>query len=329
MNFMVKIEIKRNEAGQRLDRFMKKYLVNAPLSYIYKSIRKDVKVNGKRRTQESVLEEGDVVSLYLSDEEIERLTAKPAHRKVKRQFHIAYEDDNIIAVEKPYGLLTHGDRTEKKNHLANQVVDYLIDTGAYNPRAEKTFVPAPVNRLDRNTTGLVLFGKNAMAVKELNSAIRERTSVSKFYLTVTAGEMKRPLLLKDRMTKDREKNVVSIVPDERGKTMETSARPLLYGNGFSLVEVEIITGRTHQIRVQLAAAGYPLIGDPKYGNRAVNRKAKEEYGLKAQLLHAYRLRFGDLDGGLGYLSGFEIKAGVPEEFRETVRGIFGRDIEEI
>ena len=159
MNFMVKIEIKRNEAGQRLDRFMKKYLVNAPLSYIYKSIRKDVKVNGKRRTQESVLEEGDVVSLYLSDEEIERLTAKPAHRKVKRQFHIAYEDDNIIAVEKPYGLLTHGDRTEKKNHLANQVVDYLIDTGAYNPRAEKTFVPAPVNRLDRNTTGLVLFGK--------------------------------------------------------------------------------------------------------------------------------------------------------------------------
>ena len=177
--------------------------------------------------------------------------------------------------------------------------------------------------------GVVLFGKNAMAVKELNSAIRERTSVSKFYLTVTAGEMKRPLLLKDRMTKDREKNMVSIVPDERGKTMETSARPLLYGNGFSLVEVEIITGRTHQIRVQLAAAGYPLIGDPKYGNRAVNRKAKEEYGLKAQLLHAYRLRFGDLDGGLGYLSDFEIKAGVPEEFRETVRGIFGRDIEEI
>ena len=169
---MVNVEIGRNEAGQRLDRFLKKYLVNAPLSYIYRAIRKDVKVNGKRRPQDAVLSEGDVVSLYLADEEVERLTAKPERKKAKRQFQIAYEDDNIIAVEKPYGLLTHGDRTEKKNHLANQVVDYLIETGAYSPRTEKTFVPAPVNRLDRNTTGLVLFGKNAMAVKELNEAIR-------------------------------------------------------------------------------------------------------------------------------------------------------------
>ena len=328
---MVNVEIGRNEAGQRLDRFLKKYLVNAPLSYIYKAIRKDVKVNGKRRPQDAVLSEGDVVSLYLADEEVERLTAKPERKKAKRQFQIAYEDDNIIAVEKPYGLLTHGDRTEKKNHLANQVVDYLIETGAYSPRTEKTFVPAPVNRLDRNTTGLVLFGKNAMAVKELNEAIRERTSVSKFYLTVVAGEMKKPLVLKDRMRKDREKNVVSLLsgPSEDGKDMETVAGPVLTGNGFTLAEVEILTGRTHQIRVQLAGAGYPLIGDPKYGDRAVNRRAGDDFGLRAQLLHAYRLKFGQLGGELSYLSGLEIKSELPEEFRRICGLIFGDDAVEV
>lgn len=328
---MVNVEIGRNEAGQRLDRFLKKYLVNAPLSYIYKAIRKDVKVNGKRRPQDAVLSEGDVVSLYLANEEVERLTAKPERKKAKRQFQIAYEDDNIIAVEKPYGLLTHGDRTEKKNHLANQVVDYLIETGAYSPRAEKTFAPAPVNRLDRNTTGLVLFGKNAMAVKELNEAIRERASVSKFYLTVVAGEMKKPLVLKDRMRKDREKNVVSLLPgsSEDGKAMETVASPVLTGNGFTLAEVEILTGRTHQIRVQLAGAGYPLIGDPKYGDRAVNRRAGDDFGLRAQLLHAYRLKFGQLGGELSYLNGLEIKSELPEEFRRICGLIFGDDAVEI
>lgn len=328
---MVNVEIRRNEAGQRLDRFMKKYLVNAPLSYIYRAIRKDVKVNGKRSTQDSVLEEGDVVSLYLSEEELSKLTERPARRKAKRQFQIAYEDENIIAVEKPYGLLTHGDRTEKKNHLANQVVDYLIETGAYSPRAEKTFVPASVNRLDRNTTGLVLFGKNAAAVKELNSAIRERTALSKFYLTIVSGEMQGPVVLKDRMTKDRERNIVSIVSGENGegKVMETVARPVAVRNGFSLAEVEILTGRTHQIRVQLAGAGYPLLGDPKYGDRTVNRKAKAEFGLGAQLLHAYRLKFGRLGGGLEYLCGLEIRAELPDEFRKIGGSIFGADAIEI
>lgn len=323
---MVKIEIGRNEAGQRLDRFLKKYLANAPLSYIYKAIRKDVKVNGRRSSVEAVLEEGDEVALYMTDEEIERLTKKPERRKVKRQFQVAYEDDNIIAVEKPYGLLTHGDRTEKKNHLANQVVDYLIENGSYDPRTEKTFTPAPVNRLDRNTTGLVLFGKNARAVQDLNRAIRERTAISKFYLTVTAGEMKKPLILKDRMVKDREKNMVSLTETEGGKSMETVARPIATKSGFTLAEVEILTGRTHQIRVQLAKAGYPLIGDPKYGDRRVNVRVKESFGLGAQLLHAWRLEFGNPEGSLGYLNGLSIKAEPPGEFRRICESIFGQDV---
>ena len=272
-----------------------------------------------------------MLKLYISDDELEALKGKKKRVAAKKQFKIVYEDDNMLIVSKPFGLLTHGDGREKKNHLANQVVDYLIETGAYSPRTEKTFVPAPVNRLDRNTTGLVLFGKNAMAVKELNEAIRERTSVSKFYLTVVAGEMKKPLVLKDRMRKDREKNVVSLLsgPSEDGKDMETVASPVLTGNGFTLAEVEILTGRTHQIRVQLAGAGYPLIGDPKYGDRAVNRRAGDDFGLRAQLLHAYRLKFGQLGGELSYLSGLEIKSELPEEFRRICGLIFGDDAVEI
>ena len=199
---MVNIEIGRNEAGQRLDRFLKKYLAEAPLSYIYRAIRKDVKVNGRRSPEDAVLKEGDMVTVYISDDKLADFVRKPEHRKVKRQFKTAYEDDNIIAVEKPFGLLTHGDRTEKKNHLANQVIDYLMEEGTYNPRLEKTFTPAPVNRLDRNTTGIVLFGKNAPALQQLNRAIRERKAVGKYYLTITSGEMEKGLVLKDRMVKD-------------------------------------------------------------------------------------------------------------------------------
>ena len=152
---MVKIEIGKNEQNQRLDKFLRKYLANAPLSFIYKAIRKDVKVNGKRGKEDTLLQLGDEVTLYISETDMEKFRKERRGGRVKRQFSIAYEDENILAAVKPYGLLTHGDSREKKNHLANQVIDYLIEKGDYNPRIEKTFTPAPVNRLDRNTTGLV------------------------------------------------------------------------------------------------------------------------------------------------------------------------------
>lgn len=153
---MINIEIGKNEQDQRLDKFLRKYLGNAPLSFIYKAIRKDVKVNGKRAKEDTVLRLGDTLSLYIKEEDLAAFQKKRKLSHARRQFQIAYEDENILAVEKPYGLLTHGDSTEKKNHLTNQVIDYLIEKGDYNPRLEKTFVPAPVNRLDRNTTGRAL-----------------------------------------------------------------------------------------------------------------------------------------------------------------------------
>ncbi|MEF9922870.1 MAG: RluA family pseudouridine synthase [Anaerovoracaceae bacterium] len=321
---MIKIKINENDGNQRLDRFLKKYLENAPLSMIYKMIRKDIKVNGKRCKNEMILQLDDEVSIYLSDQDIEQFQRKKTRSKVKKQFMVTYEDENIIVVEKPFGLLTHGDSTEKKNHLANQVCDYLIDRGEYNPRVEKTFSPASVNRLDRNTTGLVLFGKNSSTLQQLNQMIREKDKISKFYMTIVKGRISEPMILKDKMEKDHEENKVTVLPldSEDGKLMETWVRPLRYGNGYTLIEVEIITGRTHQIRAHLAEIGHPVIGDTKYGDRRVNEKMRYEFGLSTQLLHAYKLKFNKCSGNLQYLEGKEIVAPIPADFERIKNNIF-------
>jgi len=323
---MEKIIITKNEENQRLDRFLKKYLKNAPLSTIYKVIRKDLKVNGRRVREDSVLFDGDEITIYISREELEGFLKRKTVSKGKKQFKVAYEDSNLIIVEKPFGLLTHGDAREKKNTLANQVQGYLMEKGEYDPAAEKTFVPSPVNRLDRNTTGLVIFGKNAASLSALNKMIRERDYVSKYYLTIVAGEMKKPLALKDVMEKDTDTNTVSVRPlktgDSGGKVMETIATPIAHRKGFTLVEVRLVTGRTHQIRAHLATAGYPVIGDSKYGKHAVNKEIESKYGLTTQLLHATRLEFEDGAEPLGYMKGKIIKAELPEEFERIRKDIF-------
>lgn len=328
---MFRIVINKNQANQRLDRFLKKYFNNASLSLVYKLIRKDVKLNGKRVKENQVLAEGDELTLYISDETANALRKEKTHAKVKKQFRVAYEDENLLVVEKPYGLLTHGDSSEKKNHLANQVVDYLIEKGDYDPRSEKTFTPAPANRLDRNTTGLVAFGKNAAALQELNRMIREKDEIRKLYLTIVSGRLEKAVRLRAKMTKDESKNLVSVVSEDgEGKFMETIARPLEYaqwkGQSFTLAEVEILTGRTHQIRAHLAKAGYPVIGDVKYGNRKVNALMEKEFGLTTQLLHAYRLVFRRMplaESEAEGAAGKTVEAQLPPDFMRIKDSIFG------
>lgn len=326
---MIKLEITENDDQQRMDRFLKKYFRNAPLSRIYKMIRKDVKLNGKRAKEDTMLSAGDEIIVYIAEEELQTLCRSRKPAGVKKQFRVAYEDDNIIVVEKPFGLLVHGDEKEKKNTLANQVVDYLIEKGDYVPRKEKTFVPSPVNRLDRNTTGLVLFGKNSRALQSLNHMLREKGFVEKYYLTIVSGKLKKELILSDYLTKDHEKNMVTILPvsegEKRGKSIETLARPVAWAKGFTLLEVELVTGRTHQIRAHLQKAGYPVIGDEKYGDRAVNLKIKKEFGLSTQFLHAYRLVFSDALPPLEYLGGKTITAPLTD-YMETIRAsIFDKE----
>jgi 23S rRNA pseudouridine955/2504/2580 synthase len=321
---MIKLIISANEKEQRLDRFLKKYLKNASLGYIYKLIRKDVKINGKRGNIETMLSENDEVSLYINEEELDNLTKSKKLVSSKKQFNIAYEDENILVVEKPFGLLTHGDSTEKKNHLANQVISYLIEKGDYVPRVERTFVPSPVNRLDRNTTGLVLFGKNNKSLQMLNKMIRERGYINKYYLTIVSGNLKEELILKDKMEKDERKNMVKVLSEdcEDGKIMETIARPLKYNRGYTLVEVELVTGRTHQIRAHLAGSGYPIIGDAKYGHSSINRKIEENFELTTQFLHAYKLSFIGAEEPLEYLIGKDIVSELPKNLEKIKNSIF-------
>lgn len=321
---MVKITVEKNEDNQRLDRFLRKYMKSAPLSLIYKLIRKDVKVNGKRAREDYVLAGGDEIVIYMSPEELDGYRVRKETVRSRRQFKIAYEDENILAAEKPFGLLTHGDRTEKKNHLANQVLSYLTEKGEYDPRTERTFTPAPANRLDRNTTGLVLFGKNGEALRELNRMIREKGYVSKYYITIAKGNVREPLILRDKMEKDGATNTIRVKSEgeEGGKLMETIARPLANVPGYTLLEVELITGRTHQIRAHLAKAGHPIIGDAKYGNPQVNRMIEKKYGLSTQFLHAYRLYFESGSGILGYLAGTEIRSELPENLKKIKEDIF-------
>ena len=382
---MREIIITSNDAGRRLDRFLRKYLPGASLGEVYKAIRKDVKIDGKRRDESYILNEGEVLALYLTDEELGRFGAagtdseaaraggSPRTRRgnaggrAKRTFGIVYEDDNVLMANKPFGLLTHGDSQEKKDHLANQVKDYLIETGAFDPRNEKVFAPAPVNRLDRNTTGVVLFGKTAAAMRELSRMIRE-DDIRKFYLTIACGEISNEMHLGGALIKDEAANRVTIVEtsdkkacasanedrhsdlqaaaDAAGraatapdgaKTIETIVRPLevlRFGSGLAatLCEVELVTGRSHQIRAHLASAGHPLIGDSKYatkGSAAVNNYIRANFGLTTQLLHADRVEFLDSAAdseSLGYLAGRAFDAPVPKRFREIFDGLGGKYI---
>ncbi|MBR5731252.1 MAG: RluA family pseudouridine synthase [Firmicutes bacterium] len=337
---MKEITISANDAGQRLDRFLKKYLANAPLSAVYKLIRKDIKVDGRRRREDYCLSEGEALQIFASDAEIEEWSRKKPRAKAKRQFKTVYEDDDIIIVSKPFGLLVHGDRSEKKDTLTNQVTDYLIETGAYDPRAEKSFVPSPAHRLDRNTTGLVVFGKNAEALRQLAKIFREDGKVSKYYYAIVHGRLDEgPVRLRGKLLKDEKTNTCRVLPesDERGRYIETvvscaAAGEGAYGKGrnargYSLADVELVTGRSHQIRAHLSSIGHPLAGDIKYGGKKTRlAESSMELGASTQALHAYKIEFKEAEGVLGHLRGRSFTAPLPQSWDALQTELLGRKV---
>ncbi len=316
---MIEIRINENEANQRIDKFLRKYLTDAPLSYIYKMVRKkNIRLNGKKAKVETILKEGDVLTFYIKEEAAGSLIGKKTlGTNIRKNFKIAFEDENIIIVEKPKGLLIHGTKNEKKNTLVNQVVAYLKQNGDYDPEIEKTFIPAAVNRLDRNTSGLVIFGKNNKSLQVLNAMIRDK-NIRKFYITMVMGSIKETLHVKGSIIKDQGKNKVELVRQTKrnAKEIETIFRPLKGNESYTLVEAELITGRTHQIRAQLSDSGFPILGDEKYGDHKINEKMRKTFNLKSQYLHAYKIFFQKCYPPLNYLEGREIISEFPVQLKE-------------
>lgn len=306
----VEVTIGKNDGGQRVDKFLTKTYPNLPQSMLYKAVRKkDVKVNGKRCESSQRLQEGDVVSLFLKDDFLQKEERPEDFLKAPKKLSILYEDENVMLLDKKPGLIVHPDENYHFDSLIARVQHYLYDKGEYDPKAENAFAPALVNRIDRNTGGIVMAAKNAEALRILNQKVKDR-ELHKFYLCVVCGHLKeREALLTGYLEKNEAQNRVYISqrPKEGAKTIRTRYRVLEERRDFSLVEVELLTGRTHQIRAHFASIGHPLAGDGKYGKNAVNKKS----GFPYQALYSYKLRFDfQTDGGLlQYLDGREFTAG--------------------
>ncbi len=300
---MKEFVIQKNEENQRFDKYLKKLLPNATTSFLYKMMRKkNIVINKKKAEGNEKLKAGDVISIFLSDEtfdkfyvNLEDLKREYEHLKTLnlKGLKIVYEDDEMIVADKPYNMLSQ--KASNKDLSANEyLLGYMINKGELSFEEFQTFRPSVVNRLDRNTTGLLLFGKTLNALQQLGEGIRERT-IEKYYRAIVAGELKEELELKGYLLKDESTNKVSFNKEqvEGSDYIETGVKPLLSKNGLTLVEIHLVTGKTHQIRLHLSTIGHPILGDMKYGDEKINKKYYDSYKVNHQLLHAYRLEFPD------------------------------------
>ena len=302
-----------NDAGQRLDRFVKKVAPRLPDSLLQKTLRKkDVKINGHPARGDARLEKGDTVRIYLTDELLEGTKAPAPVKSRPVKLSVAYEDENIIIVDKKPGVLCHDAEGWSPTTLIAEIQAYLRQKGEWRPEEENSFAPALCNRIDRNTGGLVIAAKNAEALRIMDEKIKNR-EIEKYYLCVVLGQP-RPARgrLEGFLFKDAKKNQVYVYDEPRLGALSavTEYRTLATRGELSLVECHLITGRTHQIRAQMAHADCPLLGDGKYGRERKNR----DYGEKMQLLHSYRLRFAFAtdSGCLSYLDGKTVEGSRPE-----------------
>ena len=361
-NGMREVQIGPNEAGQRLDRFLAKYMKEAGQGFFHKMMRKkNITLNGAKCTGAERVSVDDVVTLWLSEETIEKFrgtehpvipgpppeareTKKTAGAGISRgadisrgagkrggaekkqgtrdqsvkeiRDRIVFEDGQLLVLDKPAGMLSQ--KAKPEDVSANErILEYLLDSGFITGEELRTFRPSVVNRLDRNTSGLLLYGKTLPALQILSEAVRERT-IGKYYLTAVKGRITEACEIRGWLRKDCDANQVRVLdrpgsPEDR--EIRTAYRPVTEGNGATLLEVRLITGRTHQIRAHLASIGHPVLGDPKYGDPVLNGMLRREYGIRAQLLHACRLVMPELRAPLEALSGKTFSAPLPEKFR--------------
>ncbi len=324
---MKEIKIKENEAGKRFDKLLMVMLPEAGSGFLYKMLRKkNITLNNKKATGKEKLVAGDVVKIYFSDETVEKFQGKAGLKadspndnqeyllayQAYPDLEILYEDHHFLLVNKPAGILSQ--KAEKKDISINEwFIGYLLATNKLNEEQLETFRPSICNRLDRNTSGIVICAKTLPGAQMAAQLLKERT-LHKYYLTIVIGHFTETIDAKGRLLKEEKSNRVRILPenDKRGSLIHTIYHPVFYDKeqNLTLVEVELLTGKTHQIRGQLSSMGFPILGDPKYGDLKRNQK----YHMKGQLLHCYRVLFPEMEENFAALSGKEIYAMLPDSF---------------
>lgn len=319
---MKEFHIQTNEAGQRFDKYLKKLLKEANTSFIYKMLRKkNIVLNGKKADGTEKLNVGDEIKLFLSDETFDKFHGAAQSTKQfeayvsipAKKLDVVYEDEDVLIINKPVGMLSQ--KAKPEDISANEyIIAYLLQSGALTQDALNTFKPSVCNRLDRNTSGLLIAGKTLKGLQEMSEALKERSAergVQKYYRCIVSGVLKEKTYLKGYLSKDERTNKVTIYKTKPADKsieclpIETEYRPIAAANGFTELEVHLITGRSHQIRAHLSSIGHPIIGDTKYGSAKVNEAFQKECRLKSQLLHAYRIRFAD---------GREVIAPTPKQY---------------
>ena len=319
---MLQFEIVHNEAKQTLEKYVKKVLSNVPLSIIYKLFRKkDIKVNGHWQDKKYIIQEGDLVSIYIKDDELDLCkNDKNLSPKDNLSNLIIYEDKNIIIINKPRGLLVQKGNDKFTKSLDVMVLEYLYFKGEYDPTIDLGFTPGPAHRLDRNTSGIVIFGKNIETLQYLFYILKEREDIQKHYIALVKGVILEDGIIEAPLKKDLETGKVIVDSIKDGaKRAKTIYHVLRNYNDYTLLDLTLVTGRTHQLRVHLQYINHPIVGDNKYGDFEVNKRFEKAFDFKNQFLHANDIKFGLLDQPLRYLSQQAFEADMPSEYIDILK----------